>query len=81
MKSNKWGIIVGKPRTSFWKNSSIKPDLTHMGKWVIGWRDTDSEVRWLSTPVLFDTRQEARQAVKKYNESSSWSYIVMKYSK
>ena len=76
---NKWGIVVGQPKNSYWGsgNGRSEPDLTNVGRWVIGYNNKGI---WSKEIVLYDTRREARTARKKYYDPNrAWHYHVKKY--
>jgi hypothetical protein len=73
---NQWGVIVGQPtRLHIDTGVDAVALMLQAGKWVY---DFDGEEPYIQ---LYDTREEARRAARKYRqENNYWNYLAKKYT-
>jgi hypothetical protein len=72
-----WAIVVGKPKMSYWNKSKREPDLSNIGRWVIGYQPCGT---WSNEVIVFNTRREARaEAKRRSRENKAWHYHAKKY--
>ena len=78
--NNQWGIVIGKPtKVLNWEGAvqALRDQLVPIvGSWLPGGLDGNQPY-----PALYNTREEARKAAKKFAKANKyWNYHAKKYS-